>query len=708
MQNIHWIQGDSRCESPLFRKVFTAVHPISAKLEICGLGFFQLYVNGKQVGNEEFRPAVSTYHSVLGCRVAYPVWEERAAYRTYYLTYDLLPYLREGKNVLGVHLGNGWYHQTRRTAEGEFLFGFPKLRYELTITNADGSRTLLESDPTTLWKESEILENNLFFGETHDLRKICTDWSLPDASEEGWKPSFPSHAPETTLTEQHCPPDRIIRTIFPQKIGENGTTRLYDCGENITGWVNLHCTGASGEMVEIRHSEELSADRNSLDFSSCGGERQIQCDRYLCAEEAHTVHPKFCWHGFRYFTVTGPGEPESVSVIHTDVAVTSSFCCSNSVLNWLYDAYIRTQLDNLHGSIPSDCPHRERLGYTGDGQITAKSVMLTLDAKAMYDKWMQDILDSAGAETGHIPHTAPFLGGGGGPGGWGGAIFVVPMAYYETYGDLSLLRKCYPAILRWLNYMESRTEDSLIVREELGGWCLGDWCAPDKDRPDLPEAFVNTCYYIKGMRTALIAAKLLGESIPDYLTARIEASENALIRHYFDPASESFCCGVNGADAFALEIGLGTDRTARNLIEKYRRTQKLDTGIFGTEILIGQLFGEGEAELAFHLLADETDASFAHMKNCGATTLWETWNGKASHNHPMFGGVIRFLFSEILGIRQKEGSVGYEQVEISPAKISALDWAEGSIQTPHGTIMVHWERRKDGTLAIQQSIIPKE
>ena len=146
------------------------------------------------------------------------------------------------------------------------------------------------------------------------------------------------------------------------------------------------------------------------------------------------------------------------------------------MLNWLYEAYIRTQLDNYHGCIPSDCPHRERLGYTGDGQLTAETAMLLLDTKELYRKWYQDILDSQGAETGHIPHTAPFLGGGGGPGGWGCAVYQVPLAWAKIYGDDSLLVQGYDAILRWFDYMDAHSEKGLVVREEEGGWCLGDWC----------------------------------------------------------------------------------------------------------------------------------------------------------------------------------------------------------------------------------------
>ncbi len=168
------------CESPLFRRSFTLdLLPVSAELEICGLGYFLLYVNGQRVGDQEFMPALTGYSSVLGCETTYPVWEERTAYRCLYMTFDLLPFLKKGENVIGIQLGNGWYHQTERTAEGKFIFGFPKLRYELDIIDSEGGRIWIESDRKTLWKPSEIIKNNLFLGEEHDLRLSRKDWSSP-------------------------------------------------------------------------------------------------------------------------------------------------------------------------------------------------------------------------------------------------------------------------------------------------------------------------------------------------------------------------------------------------------------------------------------------------------------------------------------------------------------------------------------------------
>ncbi len=709
MKNQHWIQGDNVCESPLFRRSFHLDEiPVSAKIEICGLGYFLLFINGERAGDQEFVPAMTNYSSTLGCDTSYPVWEERSVYRCLYMTFDLLPFLKKGENVIGIQLGNGWYHQTRRTAEGAFIFGFPKLRYELTLFHSNGDRIFLESDPQTLWKPGELTANNLFYGETQDLRLLQENWCMQGADLSDWTPARPVHAPETRLTPQQCPADKVLRTIQPLLLEKSGSKNLYDCGENIAGWVTIRCTGKAGETVSVKYSEELSPDRHCLDFQSAGGEKQIQEDRYICDGSLKTVHPKFCWHAFRYFEVEGPGMAVSASVVCTDVSVTSSFRCSDPVLNWLYDAYIRTQIDNYHNCIPSDCPHREKLGYTGDGQLTCETAMLTLDTKSLYEKWYQDILDSQGIDSGHIPHTAPFLGGGGGPGGWGSAVYIVPMAFYRIYGDSTLLQKGYPSILRWLQYMNSRCTDGLITCEEKGGWCLGEWCAPESESETIPAEFVNTYFYIRGLKCLKQIAEILHTTPPVWIDQRIQKCSDAVIRTFYNSRTGDFCSGTGAANAFALDLGIGADKTRENLIRKYKPAKSLDTGIFGTPLLIERLFKEGEADAAFQLLTNDSPASYAGMMRAGATTLWERWEGTDSHNHPMFGSVAKLLFTEVLGIRQKKGSCGFTDYDISPANIGALTWAEGSVQTAAGTISVKWTRCGQDQRIIPETSFTKE
>ena len=742
MKKEHWICGGAGCEAPLFRRSFWLDRTErfqSARLEICGLGYFLFYINGKRISDQELMPAMTNYASVLGCETTYPVWEERSAHRCRYLSFDLLPYLKAGENVLAVRLGNGWYHQTERIAEGKFVFGLPKLWFELTLTDADGRQEWIESDRQTLWHPGGLLKNNLFLGEVRDLRKEPEGWQDPGTDLSGWKPAQPVHAPETLLEEQTCPPDRVIRKLYPILIGEHDGRKIYDCRENIAGRVVLSCLG---ECITVRHAEELAAD-GTLDFESAGGSDQLQQDHYICDGRIQTLHPLFCWHGFRYFETEGPCEVLCAEVIHTDVAVTSSFSCSDPVLNWLYKAYIRTQLDNYHGCIPSDCPHRERLGYTGDGQLTAETAMLLLDTKELYRKWYQDILDSQGAETGHIPHTAPFLGGGGGPGGWGCAVYQVPLAWAKIYGDDSLLVQGYDAILRWFDYMDAHSEKGLVVREEEGGWCLGDWCFPaSEEKEQLPEAFINTFYYLHGLQEMMQISEKMNNKLPIRFAEREKNVKNAFLDAYFDPETGDFCEGRAAGNAYGLALGLGDERTKKHLVEKYEALERFDTGIFGTSMLLEQLFSIGAGDLAVRLLTNDSEAaSFAHMKRNGATTLWERWDGRESHNHPMFGACVRLLFTQILGIRmmpsaqppvviptQPDVTTQPTQAlkplngELQPPAVPAsaqhfsyeirlssqrqLTWAKGSIQTPDGILSVSWELLENGEKQVEWSLAP--
>ena len=745
MKKEHWICGGAGCEAPLFRRSFWLDRTErfqSARLEICGLGYFLFYINGKRISDQELMPAMTNYASVLGCETTYPVWEERSVHRCRYLSFDLLPYLKAGENVLAVRLGNGWYHQTERIAEGKFVFGLPKLWFELTLTDADGRQEWIESDRQTLWHPGGLLKNNLFLGEVRDLRKEPEGWQDPGADLSGWKPAQPVHAPETLLEEQTCPPDRVIRKLYPILIGEHDGRKIYDCRENIAGRVVLSCLGKKGECITVRHAEELAAD-GTLDFESAGGSDQLQQDHYICDGKIQTLHPLFCWHGFRYFETEGPCEVLCAEVIHTDVAVTSSFSCSDPVLNWLYEAYIRTQLDNYHGCIPSDCPHRERLGYTGDGQLTAETAMLLLDTKELYRKWYQDILDSQGAETGHIPHTAPFLGGGGGTGGWGCAVYQVPLAWAKIYGDDSLLVQGYDAILRWFDYMDAHSEKGLVVREEEGGWCLGDWCFPaSEEKEQLPEAFINTFYYLHGLQEMMQISEKMNNKLPIRFAEREKNVKNAFLDAYFDPETGDFCEGRAAGNAYGLALGLGDERTKKHLVEKYEALERFDTGIFGTSMLLEQLFSIGAGDLAVRLLTNDSEAaSFAHMKRNGATTLWERWDGRESHNHPMFGACVRLLFTQILGIRmmpaaqppvviptqsdvttQPTQALKLLNGELQPPAVPAsaqhfsyeirlssqrqLTWAKGSIQTPDGILSVSWELLENGEKQVEWSLAP--
>ena len=686
-----WIAGSKDCQSPVFFRRFHVGKLSNAVLHITGLGYFSAQVNGSPVTEHRLQPVCSEYSARDLTQFQYPL-KDHFTYRIYFCSYDVTALLREGENELSIQLGNGWYRQAERTAEGPPTYGdILKTIYCLELTVGD-ERVRICSDGSEVWRDSFIRYNNLFTGEIHDLsfvpgqeEKVCV---LPDA--------------EAVLSPQTGIPDKMIRTLVPRLLWEQGNRQIYDAGENISGLVRLKVSGVPGEKVVLRFSEELSAD-GALDFESTGahyvcvsGRKQIQQDECICGEKPAVFEPRFCWHSFRYFAVEGPGFEPEVLVIHSNAPVTGRFRSDSEGLNFLFESFIRTQLNNMHGSFPSDCSHRERLGYTGDGQVAAMAAMLALDTKDFYRKWMRDILDTQDIETGHTQHTAPFGGGGGGPVGWGGAIAVVPYRYFKRYGDTSLLEQSWEGIEKWIRYIQTRMDSGLIVREEEKGWCLGDWVTLEPIQ--LPEPFVNTCLFIRYLDMLTETAPLIGKVSSAANFRRIqELCRKAVRKAYFDDTTGHFCGGVQGADAYGLHAGLGDERTEKLLVEKYDRLGHFDTGFIGTDVLLEELFRLGAHDTAYKLLSGEEMGSFLYMKRHGATTLWERWDGKESHCHPMFGGCVRHLFEGFLGIKQAYGTGGYTDATVEPRLPEGVSFMEGSFPTDKGMLRVSL-RREDGNI----------
>lgn len=680
-----WIKAES-CEAPLFRRVFEANNIVEASIDICGLGFFELYVNGEKISEDLLCPAWSDYEPRENRRMIYPI-NDQFQHRVYFLRYDLTENLYNGKNALGVILGNGWYHQNKRNIEGDFWYGTsPILWLDLTIKKSDGSVEHIVSDKSFLWSPSPITSNNIYYGEHYDARMEQQDWNLPDFDDSNWNNALPAKAPSGEMTLQTCPTDKRIRELSPQLVNRMNGMSLYDAGQNITGWVKLKCNGKAGECIKICFAEEISDGR--LNYSSCGGETQIQEDQYICTGSPNEIYePRFTWHGFRYFEIEGNAHPISAVVVHSDISISSSFTSDSPILDRLYQTFIHTQLVNYHCGVPSDCPHRERLGYTGDGQLCCDAAMLMLDSKELYRKWMQDIADCQNLENGHVQHTAPFYGGGGGPGGWGCAIVEVPYQFWRHYGEIETVRPYYFRMLMWLNYMEAHSEDGLVICEEDGGWCLGDWCTPEEVK--LPEPFVNTYFYLKSILHMIELAEILGETqdVP-ILKQKWEYVSNKFLLHYQNKETETFLDSIQGADAFALDIGLGSEKTLEALKQRYLQLGHFDTGIFGTDILIRVLMKYREVDLAYNLLTNRHFPSFQAEWDQGATTLWESWDGHDSHNHPMFGACTTELFYGILGLRQEKGSCCFEKPQFDPVLPTAMNKAWGSVQTPNGILRV--------------------
>ncbi len=623
-----WLGFDDNTSAVYAKATFNVKKGQSVKLFSSGLGFCNIKINGEKVDDALLSPAWTNYEKRDLSVLNYPL-HDILVHRIHYVENDISDFVVDGENTVEFHIGEGWYAQHLSRNEGIIAYGALKLCFKVLADD----ELVAKSDENVLWKKSYVTQTNIYFGEVQDARLI-------DKGE--WKPAAKIPAPLSVLTKQSCPADREIRTIIPKKIHSFGDTAIYDLGENVSGYAKLVFGDRTvlDERAFVRYAEELNPD-GSLNFDSAGGAWRIQRDEFIYSNEhkMYEFYPQFTWHAGRYFEVQGNAFPTEFAVVHTDIKQIVDYKSDNENLQWIFDAYIRTQLDNIHCCVPSDCPHRERLGYTGDGQLACDAVMTCFDAKDMYLKWMQDIADSQDIYTGRVENTAPFYGGGGGPGGWGGAIVFVPYTFYKHYGDKEVLKKYYPNMLKYLSYLRSRSENSLVVRSEEGSWCLGDWCTVEK--VEIPEPFVNTYFHIRAIRAVKEIAEIIGEK-PDTTALEFEQKAvEAMYGTYFNPETGSFCGGVQGADAFAVELKLGDERTYKNVVKKYTELNRFDTGIFGTDILVRILCENGDKALAKQLLASENGiGTFHYMKAKGATTLWECWDGADSHNHPMFGSIV--------------------------------------------------------------------
>ena len=643
-QGARWVQFDGEIYSVIARCDFAADKKAPTELVVSGLGFCDVYINGKCISDRVLAPAWTNYVKSSTEEMEYPIFDTMTN-RILYERIDVSKFIKKGKNTIVFHIGGGWFTQRECIIEGVKAYGDLMLCFKL----AQGDKILAKSDSSLKYRKSFVQRANLYYGEDHDARVGGYDFTDVSECTDSWANADVIADPLSILQEQDCLPDRIVRKLKPECIFRRGDYAVYDIGENVTGYPVIEFIDEAyiGENCTIRFAEEINED-GTLAFHSAGGEFRMQKDTFVHDNKCKEYYPRFTWHGARYFDVLGRVKVKEYRVSHTDMKPIVKFKSSNETLQWIFDAYIRTQLSNVHGCVPSDCPHRERLGYTGDGQLTADVVMTCFDAEKMYRKWMQDIADCQDIYTGHVQHSAPFYGGGGGPGGWGGAIIIVPYTFYKHYGDKSVLEKYYPNMLMYLDYLQSHSDNGIVMREELGGWCLGDWCSP-KDRNLIPEPFVNTYFYLKTLAMTIEIAELTGKSSKE-LKARYKDVKKVFTDKYYDKKTSTFYGSVEACDAYGYDLGFGNEKTLEAIVNKYEKLGEFDTGIFGTDILLRTLCENGHKDLAFKLLTNEKENSFYNMKKHGATTLWENWDGAHSHSHPMFGAVVKYLveyFNEI-------------------------------------------------------------
>ncbi len=683
-----WVTSGTDCTAPRIRGLFSAKNVKKATLTICGLGFFNAYINGKKVGTDIFAPVTSDYKHVEDAHY-HKAFGEVLAHRIYCPQYDVTDLISEGSNCIAVMLAPGWY---------QLYDDISLLCFRIDMECEDGAAQVL-SGSAMKWSPSYITRYELTKGEDHDYT-ICSQdnaWMLPEFDASGWNDVCITEAPDSEYYVQDCPTDKLIRFRKPVLINETKDVRIYDVCKNITGWPIVCCDSDSGEKVIVRVGEELTPEGLLSDFWNQG-----QKSGFITDGTQSEMHIQFTWQAFRYIEVSKNAHVSDCAEIYTDIDVNSAFECSDKTLNWFYSTYIHTQLSNMHAGIPSDCPHLERRGYTGDGQLCCEAAMLMTDSQRFYKKWMEDISDCQDRISGHVQYTAPYAHCGGGPGGWGCAIVEVPYVYYKTFGDAEPLKKYFGQMLRYFDYLEAHSENDLVISDQPGLWSLGEWCTPSKEghkRPDIPEPLVNNYFYAKSIMRMLEIAPLVGrDDVTAHLRELFKIKTDAFVREYYDDSTGDFFGNIQGSNCFAIDLGLGDERTLHNLVKNYCEKGVLDTGIFGTDIVPRILFERGYSELAVSLLASKGEPSFHSWMMQGATTLWEEWFDPRSMNHPMFGAAVRYLFNYILGIRQKAGATGYTEVVIEPCLTDKLTYAKGFITQNGGKISVSASRIDGVTL----------
>lgn len=675
--------------APYFRKSLELDKKVKkARVYLSGLGFYEFYLNGEKIGDQVLAPAQSNYDKRALPKLLYH-YDDQSTTRIFYNTFDVTSKLNQGSNVAGMILGNGWYNQRDRIVEGILWYSTPRLIFQMEVEYEDGMREVFVSDDSWKTATGPIRHDGIFTGEIYDAQMELSGWSTTNYDDVNWENASIVRTPTGKLEAQMAPPDRIVREFNPIDVKEleDGTV-LVDAGEMVSGWIRLRVREKEGTRISMRYFEEQGSSYGQKDvYVAKGG-------------SVETWEPRFTWHAFRTIKIQGlsgvPNKEEiDIVVVNTDVERIGDFKCSNELFNRIQENYIRTQLGNFHGSISSDCPHRERLGYTGDGSILTQSSILNFDMTNFYRKWVNDMDDARNKITGFVPHTAPFGGGGGGP-AWGSAYVITPWFYYLYYGDTRILREHYDGMKHWVTYLGTRTDErGIVVREEPRGWCLGDWATPEKI--EIPPDYVNTCYYYYvSSLMAKIAHVLNQDDDHGYYSDLADSIKSTIRKYYYDQKTGQFWEGRQGANVFALAFGLveenEIDRVLGNLVSNIDRNRgHLDTGILGTPLLLEVLTKYGRSDLAYTIMDQRDFPGYGdYILGKGATALWENWDGGSSHSHPMYGSVIRWFYNSLAGINPVEQESGFKHILFKPELCGDLSSVSASYESLHGKISSEW------------------
>ncbi len=700
--------------SPILRRGFEAKKDIvRARLYVSSMGLYEMQINGKRVGNQYFTPGWTAYD-----------------YRYQYQTYDVAEWLKAGKNSIGATLGDGWFRgymawDHNRNSYGKQL----ALLAQLVITYKDGSQQIVASDENWKAATGPIVNSDIYNGETYDARLERAGWSEAGYDDKEWSGVSVMESPKAKLVAPAGPPVRAIEEIKPVKIIKTpGGDTVLDMGQNMVGWLRVHVAAPAGTTIALRHAEVLDSKGNLYTENLRAAQGT---DHYTTkGGGVETFEPHFTFHGFRYVAVDGwPGELPLDAftgvVVHSAIEPSGTFETSNAMLNKLQHNIVWGQKGNFV-DVPTDCPQRdERLGWTGDAQVFARTACFNHDSAAFYTKWLKDVaLDQQ--DDGAVPYVIPNLlshstrKGSSASAGWADVATVVPWTVYLSYGDRRVLEEQYPSMKAWVEYMRKQVGDTYVWSN---GFSFGDWLAFATNDSDYPGAttdkdLIQTAYFARSTDLLRQTAEVLGKKgEAEEYSALLDHIRAAFQKEFVTPngrLSSNTQTAYSLALAFDLLPESQRKQAAERLADDVDNFKHLTTGFLGTPLLCKVLSDYGYFDQAYMLLNRTEYPSWLYPITKDATTIWERWDGikpdgsfqdkgMNSFNHYAYGAIGEWMYRVIAGIDIDSAQPGYKHVLIQPHPGGGLTSAKASVHSMYGKVASLWEV-KDGKMTMEVEV----
>lgn len=693
-----WISDNANVAvkpAPYFRKPFEVAKKIkSARAYIAAGGLYEVYLNGQKVGNHRLDPMYTRFDR-----------------RTLYVTYDVTAQCQSGKNAVGVLLGNGWYnHQS--TAVWDFhkapWRARPTFCLDLRITYEDGSVETITSGKAWKTDLSPVVFNSIYTAEHYDARLEQPGWNAASFDDSKWKEVIYRAAPSMNIVAQVLYPIRNVDAIPAKSLTKiNDTTFVYDLGRNIAGVSQFRVKGPAGTTFRLKHGERLAKtgriDMSNIDmhYRPTDTSDPFQVDIVtLSGKGEETFMPHFNYKGFQYVEVTSNKPIELTKealtgyFMHSDVPAVGQVTSSNPTLNKIWWATNNSYLSNLFG-YPTDCPQREKNGWTGDAHIASETGLYNFDGLTIYEKWLADHRDEQ-QPNGVLPSIIPTGGWGyewgNGP-DWTSTIAIIPWNVYLFYGDPKILADNYDNIKRYVDQITARSPSGLTT------WGLGDW-VPVKSKS--PVELTSSIYYFTDASILAKTAKLLGKQADaDHYTTLATRIRNAINTKYLNKETGQYGSGFQTELSAPLHWGIVPDelraKVTANLARRVEADQAhIDVGVLGTKTILNALSDNGQADLAYKVASQETFPSWGWWIVNWATTLFENWaiNSKndISLNHIMFGEIGAWYYKALGGIKPDPAQPGFKNVLLEPHFVAGLDHFEATHDGPYGRIKSAWKR----------------